>query len=25
MSAPGLGTFGYFTDPSGTQMGLIGP
>ena len=25
MSAPGMGTFGYFTDPSGTPMGLIGP
>lgn len=25
MSAPGMGTFGYFTDPSGTDMGLIGP
>ncbi len=25
MSMPGMGTFGYFTDPSGTQMGLIGP
>jgi predicted enzyme related to lactoylglutathione lyase len=25
MSAPGMGTFGYFSDPSGTQMGLIGP
>lgn len=25
MSAPGMGTFGYFTDPSGTNMGLIGP
>jgi predicted enzyme related to lactoylglutathione lyase len=25
MSAPGMGTFGYFTDPSRTQMGLIGP
>jgi predicted enzyme related to lactoylglutathione lyase len=25
MSAPGMGTFGYFTDPSGTHMGLIGP
>jgi predicted enzyme related to lactoylglutathione lyase len=25
MSAPGMGTFGYFTDPSGTSMGLIGP
>jgi hypothetical protein len=25
MSAPGLGTFGYFTDPSGTHVGLIGP
>jgi uncharacterized protein len=24
MSAPGMGTFGYFTDPSGTNMGLIG-
>jgi predicted enzyme related to lactoylglutathione lyase len=24
MSAPGMGTFGYFTDPSGTHMGLIG-
>lgn len=25
MSAPGMGTFGYFTDPSGSNMGLIGP
>lgn len=25
MSAPGMGTFGYFADPSGTNMGLIGP
>jgi predicted enzyme related to lactoylglutathione lyase len=25
MSAPGMGTFGYFTDPAGTNMGLIGP
>ncbi len=25
MPVPGLGTFGYFTDPSGTHMGLIGP
>ena len=25
MSMPGFGTFGYFTDPSGTTMGLIGP
>ncbi len=25
MSMPGMGTFGYFTDPSGTTMGLIGP
>jgi hypothetical protein len=25
MSAPGMGTFGYFTDPSGTHMGPIGP
>ncbi len=25
MSAPGMGTFGYFKDPSGTTMGLIGP
>ncbi len=24
MSIPGLGCFGYFTDPSGTNMGLIG-
>ena len=24
MSAPGLGTFGYFTDPSGSNLGLIG-
>ena len=24
MSAPGMGTFGYFTDPSGTNLGLIG-
>ncbi|MCC7479416.1 VOC family protein [bacterium] len=24
-SMPGMGTFGYFTDPSGTAMGLIGP
>ncbi len=22
---PGMGTFGYFADPSGTAMGLIGP
>ncbi len=25
MHMPGMGTFGYFTDPSGTTMGLIGP
>ena len=25
MTAPGMATFGYFTDPSGTPMGLIGP
>ena len=25
MSAPGMGTFGYFKDPSGSTMGLIGP
>lgn len=25
MAMPGMGTFGYFTDPSGTTMGLIGP
>jgi predicted enzyme related to lactoylglutathione lyase len=25
MPMPGMGTFGYFTDPSGTPMGLIGP
>jgi predicted enzyme related to lactoylglutathione lyase len=25
MSLPGLATFGYFADPSGTNMGLIGP
>jgi predicted enzyme related to lactoylglutathione lyase len=25
MSMPGFGTFGYFTDPSGTPAGLIGP
>jgi predicted enzyme related to lactoylglutathione lyase len=25
MSIPGMGCFGYFTDPSGTSMGLIGP
>jgi len=25
MSMPGVGTFGYFVDPSGTHMGLIGP
>ena len=25
MALPGFGTFGYFTDPSGTAMGLIGP
>ncbi len=25
MSMPGMATFGYFTDPSGTTMGLIGP
>jgi predicted enzyme related to lactoylglutathione lyase len=25
MSAPGFATFGYFTDPSGTNVGLIGP
>ena len=25
MAIPGMGTFGYFTDVSGTAMGLIGP
>ena len=25
MRMPGMGCFGYFTDPSGTSMGLIGP
>ena len=25
MRAPGMGCFGYFTDPSGTAMGMIGP
>ena len=25
MSAPGMGTFGYFVDPSGSAMGVIGP
>ena len=25
MAMPGLGTFGYFTDATGTAMGLIGP
>jgi predicted enzyme related to lactoylglutathione lyase len=25
MSVPGYGTFGYFFDPAGTAMGLIGP
>ena len=25
MAIPGMGTFGYFTDVSGTTMGLIGP
>lgn len=25
MAMPGMGTFGYFTDPSGSSMGLIGP
>jgi predicted enzyme related to lactoylglutathione lyase len=25
MQMPGVGCFGYFTDPSGTSMGLIGP
>ena len=25
MSMPGFGTFGYFKDPTGTPMGLIGP
>ncbi|MEO5763447.1 MAG: VOC family protein [Vicinamibacteria bacterium] len=25
MSAPGMGTFGYFVDPSGSAMALIGP
>lgn len=25
MSMPGMGTFGYFTDPNGVGMGLIGP
>jgi predicted enzyme related to lactoylglutathione lyase len=25
MALPGFGTFGYFTDPAGTAMGLIGP
>ena len=25
MSMPGMGTFGYFKDPSGSSVGLIGP
>ena len=25
MPVPGMGTFGYFSDISGTVMGLIGP
>lgn len=25
MTMPGMATFGYFTDPSGTTVGLIGP
>jgi hypothetical protein len=25
MRVPGMATFGYFTDPSGTTMGLLGP
>jgi predicted enzyme related to lactoylglutathione lyase len=25
MPIPGTATFGYFSDPSGTNMGLIGP
>jgi predicted enzyme related to lactoylglutathione lyase len=25
MSMPGMGTFGYFTDPNGVNIGLIGP
>lgn len=25
MAVPGMGTFGYFLDPSGTGMGLMGP
>ena len=25
MRIPGMGCFGYFKDPSGTSMGLIGP
>jgi predicted enzyme related to lactoylglutathione lyase len=25
MPVPGMATFGYFQDPSGTSMGLIGP
>lgn len=25
MAIPGIATFGYFADPSGTSMGLIGP
>ena len=25
MAMPGTGTFGYFTDPSSTTIGLIGP
>jgi predicted enzyme related to lactoylglutathione lyase len=25
MAMPGFGTFGYFTDPNGTHMGLLGP
>jgi predicted enzyme related to lactoylglutathione lyase len=24
MAMPGMATFGYFTDPSGTTMGLLG-
>jgi predicted enzyme related to lactoylglutathione lyase len=25
MGLPGMATFGYFADPSGTHMGLMGP
>jgi len=24
VAVPGMATFGYFTDPSGTAMGLMG-